>query len=93
MIRPTPDMSLERLSKGAGNAPVALALHSLGLSGRSWQSVADCAGANLFTYDQRGHGAEAAFLPGGCDALVADAQTMLDRVPHLHRQARVGEDL
>lgn len=81
-MSPAHGPTMQRLAQGSDQAPVVLAVHSLGMNGACWRSVAKDSGATFFAFDQLGHGARATEVPQGFDALVADAQTALDRLPH-----------
>lgn len=70
----------------AGALPV-LALHSLGLDGDAWASVASIAPTRDFhVYDQKGHGVCAHDAPTPFEDFVADARQALDHVdrPRVH---------
>lgn len=75
------DTALQRFGLGADGAPVVFALHSLGLSGESWHDVAMSSGADLYAFDQCGHGAQATRTPKNLAALIADAKAILNEVP------------
>lgn len=81
MMQGMSDAALQRFGPAEEGAPVVFALHSLGLRGESWTDVAMSAGADLYTFDQCGHGAQAARSPKSLAALIADAEAMLNKVP------------
>lgn len=69
-----------QINAGTGDTAV-LALHSLGLTGASWQAVARGAPQPVFTFDQLAHGTQADTTPADFDAFVADAAAVLAQVP------------
>jgi len=72
-----------RFGPGAeGGGKQLLALHMLGLEGRSFAGLAAELPADwtLHAFDQRGHGAAAAAPPRGFEDFVADAREALDRI-------------
>lgn len=70
-----------RLAEGPVGTPAVLALHSLGLTGDSWQPLASRARATFFAFDQLGHGARRAEAAKDFDALLADAEAILAQLP------------
>lgn len=69
-----------QINAGRGDTAV-LALHSLGVTGASWQGMAARVPLSVFAFDQLAHGAQAATVPAEFDAFVVDAEAVLAQVP------------